>query len=151
MEPITIQEFADRLAEIMDAVSKEFSQQQTNELHKGKINVPQFLILNYLLENKESKMKELSRVINLTGAATTGIVDRLVSSNYVVRSFDPNDRRVIKVRLTAKGKGLICRVYEERKKVIMRLFQKVSESDRGEYLRILTQINDTLNKESNLS
>ena len=150
MGPITIQEFTDRLTKIMDAMSKEFSQQQTNELHKGKINVPQFLILNHLLQKKESNMKELSRVINLTGAATTGIVDRLVSSNYVVRSFDPHDRRVIKIRLTAKGKALIGRVYEERKKVIMRLFQNVSESDRDEYLRILTQIKDALNKEINL-
>ena len=150
MEPITIQEFADSLTEIMGVVIREFTKQQTNELHKGKINVPQFLILNHLLQNKESKMKELSRVINLTGAATTGIVDRLVSSNYVARSFDLNDRRVIKVRLTAKGKELISRVYEERKKVIVRLFEKISESDRGEYLRILTQIKDALNKENNL-
>ena len=151
MYPITIQEFADRLAGIMGAVIKEFTKQQTNELHKGKINVPQFLILNHLLAIQESNMKELSRVINLTGAATTGIVDRLVRSNCVARSFDPGDRRVIKIRLTAKGKALICQVYQERKKVIMRLFQKVSESDRREYLRILTQIKDALNKENNLS
>jgi MarR family 2-MHQ and catechol resistance regulon transcriptional repressor len=150
MESITIQEFADRLTEIMDAVSKEFSKQQTNELHKGKINVPQFLIMHHLLHNIESNMKELSKVINLTCAATTGIVDKLVISNYVVRSFEPCDRRIIKIRLTQKGKALISQVYEERKKLIMRLFQKVSDSDRLEYLRILTQIRETLNTETNL-
>ena len=151
MHAITIQEFADRLTEIMSVVIREFTKQQTNELHKGKVNVPQFLILNHLLQNKESNMKELSRVINLTGAATTGVVDKLVSSNYVVRSFDPNDRRVIKIRLTAKGRKLIFRVYDERKKVIMSLFQKVSEPDRREYLRILNQIKVALNREHNLS
>jgi len=150
MTPVSIEEFADRLTGIMSIVIREFTQQRTNELHKGKINVPQFLILNHLLQSKESNMKELSGVINLTGAATTGIVDKLVSAKYVMRSFDPGDRRVIKIRLTAKGKALIYRVYEERKKVIMRLFQKVSESDRGEYLPILTQIRDALNKENNL-
>jgi len=150
MQTISIREFADRLTDIMSVVIREFTKQQTNELHKGKINVPQFLILNYLLRKKEASMKELTALINLTGAATTGIVDRLVSSRYVARCFDSGDRRVIKVRLTAKGKGLILKVYEERKKVIMRLFQRVSESDRSEYLRILTRIKDALNKENQL-
>ena len=149
MQAITLQEFADRLTEIMSIIIKEFAKQQTNELHKGKINVPQFLILNHLLQNKESKMKELSQIINLTQAATTGIVDRLVNSKYVVRHFDPHDRRVIKVRLTAKGEELICKVFEERKKIIVRLFEKVSDADRTEYLRILTQIKDALNKAKN--
>jgi DNA-binding MarR family transcriptional regulator len=148
MPAITIEKFADRLTEIMGTVIREFTKQQTNELHKGNINVPQFLILNHLLQKKESNMKELTGLINLTGAATTGIVDRLVSSDYVARCFDSRDRRVIKVRLTAKGKALILRVYAERKKIIMHLFQKVSERDRQEYLRILTQIKDALNKEN---
>ena len=90
---ITIQEFADRLTEIMSTVISEFTKQQTNELHKGKINVPQFLILNHLLRKNESNMKELTKLINLTGAATTKIVDKLVSAKYVERCFDPRDRR----------------------------------------------------------
>ena len=146
MLTITVSDFADRVTEIMGAVIREFTRQQTNELHKGKINVPQFLILSHLLQKNESNMKELTCLINLTGAATTGIVDRLVSAHYVTRCFDSHDRRVIKVRLTARGKALVLKVYEERKKVIVHLFRNISGQDRAEYLRILTQIKDALNK-----
>ncbi len=150
MDHLTIGEFADRLSGVMSVVIREFAKRQTNELNKGKINVPQFLILNHLLHNNESNMKELSKVINLTCAAATGIVDRLVISNYVRRNFNPDDRRVIKIKITPKGKALINRIDEQRKQAVISLFQRVSEPDRKEYLRILTQIRDALKKEGQL-
>ena len=42
-------------------------------------------------------------------SAVTGVVDRLEVKGHVARSRDPEDRRVVKVRLTADGKELVKR------------------------------------------
>ena len=42
-------------------------------------------------------------------SAVTGVVDRLEVKGYVARNRDPENRRVVKVHLTADGKELVKR------------------------------------------
>jgi DNA-binding MarR family transcriptional regulator len=50
-------------------------------------------------------MSEISRFLLISNGNVTGIVDRLVSDGYVVRSQRDGDRRTSFVRLTAKGRA----------------------------------------------
>lgn len=49
-------------------------------------------------------MSDLSRELQLPPSSVTGIVDRLVTLGKVQRESDPEDRRVVRVALTAKGR-----------------------------------------------
>jgi len=144
MSGLTLNEFADKLHEVMPVVTKEFARRQVDELYHGKITIPQFLILEFLLLKSESKMSDLAAFMHVTTAAITGIVDRLVKSGYLVRAYDSDDRRIIKVKLTAKGMNLIKKVTQQRRQMVLKIFGKISEPDRQEYLRILIQIKDIL-------
>ena len=139
-------EFADKINEIMPLIMKEFARRQVIEFYKGKITLPQFLILEFLNKQGELKMTDMAHFMKVTTAATTGIVDRLVRYGYVTRIFDPNDRRIIKIKLTPKGADLIKKVNQQRRQMIIRIFGRLSEADRQDYLRILTQIKDILTK-----
>jgi len=141
---LTLQEFADRLGEVMPVVIKEFSRRQTRELFKGKITLPQILIMEFLKKKGVSKMKDLAAFLGVSTAAVTGIVERLVRYAYAERQFDPADRRVIKIRLTARGQGLIRKIEEQRRRMVIDIFSKISEADRQDYLRILMQVRDVL-------
>lgn len=136
---ISISEFADRLEETMAAMAKGFSRHGTNELFKGKITLPQFLAMDYLHRNGESRMTDLARSMSITTAGMTGIVDRLVRYGYVARGLDPKDRRVIKTKLTQKGAAIVERIKEQRRKMITHVFGKISEKDRSVYLRIVNK------------
>ncbi|MBU1090476.1 MAG: MarR family transcriptional regulator, partial [Candidatus Omnitrophica bacterium] len=103
MGRLTILEFANELNEILPTIIKGFSNRQVNELYKGKITLPQFLILQLLHKEGELKMSRLAHFVNVTTAAMTGLVERMVRDKYVVRVNDPKDRRVIRVKLTVKG------------------------------------------------
>lgn len=149
MSGVSLAEFAQRINEIMPVIIKEFVRRQSNQLFKGQITLPQFLILGFLYREQESKMTALAHFMRVSTAAMTGIVDRLVRVGYVVRISDPFDRRITKIKLTAKGSQLLNRVNEQRKQTIIKIFGKISENDRRDYLRILTQIKDILNKEDN--
>lgn len=145
---ISLYEFADELNKIMPTIIKEFARRHANELYKGKITLPQFFILNYLHENGESKMTDLAHFVKVTSAAMTGVIDRLVKYKYVLRVSDPKDRRIIKIRLTAKGEELIKKINQQRRSMVINIFGKISVAERDEYLKILTRIRDILTKET---
>ena len=92
-------------------------------------------------------MTDLARFMGVSTAAMTGIVDRLVRDGYAVRTFYPHDRRIIKVKLTTRGGELLRKVNQQRRQMLIKIFGRISETDRREYLRILMQIKDILTKE----
>jgi len=144
MPDLSITEFVDKVCEIMPIMMKEFFKHQAEGLHKMKITLPQFVVLDILKRQGESKMSSLAHFINVTTAAMTGIVDRLVRGGYIKRTNDPEDRRVIRVFLTAKGDKLVEEVIRERKKLIGKIFGMISQKEREEYLEILKHIRDRL-------
>lgn len=141
---VSISEFADRIAEVMPVIAKEFTRHQSHELFKGVVTLPQFLVLNFLDNSGESKMKDLAKFMDVTTAAMTGIVERLVKYGYVERVFDPEDRRIIKIKPTPKGSGLVKKFKEQKRQMVINIFGKLSEKDREDYLRIIMQIRDVL-------
>ncbi len=147
MSGLSIAEFADRISQIMPLIMKDFARRQLKGLYKDKVTLPQFLILEFLHQQGQSGMSFLARFMNVTTAAMTGIADRLVRDGYVRRVFDPKDRRIIKIELTGRGNELVKNIHAERRKAVMRIFGKISEADRRNYLRILTQIKEILSKE----
>lgn len=49
-------------------------------------------------------MSETAAILGITTGTLTVAIDRLVRKNYVDRYRDQNDRRVVRIRLTRKGK-----------------------------------------------
>ncbi len=147
MPGIGLSEFCDRLNDIMPVMFREYIKHRVNECHKIKITLPQFIVLNMLNMHGELRMTDLASFMNVTTAAMTGIVDRLVREGYVARVSDPEDRRIIKVKLTAKGASVVKSVKEEEKKVTMKMFGIISQKEREEYLKILTHIRDHIIEE----
>ena len=147
MQQLSLPEFADKINATMPVIAREFIRRQTNELYKGKITLPQCLILEFLHSEKDSTMTHLARLMRVSTAAMTGIVDRLVREGYIVRTYDAGDRRIIKVKLTVKGQDVVRKINEQKRQMVIKTFGKISERDRQEYLRILIRIKDILSKE----
>lgn len=147
MSQLSLPEFADKINEIFPVVIKHFLKKQTNELCKGKITLPQFVILDILYRQSAAKMTDLAHFIGISTAATTGIVDRLVKSGYVVRAHEPDDRRIIKIKPTAKGSLLVRNITQQKRQMIIDMFGKLSQQERQDYLRIIMRLRDALTAE----
>jgi len=146
MSKIALFEFADRMNQLMPVVIQEFARRQANELYKGKITLPQFLILDFLDKKSEAKMSDMARFMQVTTAAMTGIIQRLVKYGYTLRVFQARDRRIINIKLTVKGKELVKKVTQQRRQMIIDIFGQISQGERQEYLKILTHIHEILNQ-----
>ena len=145
---ISLSEFADKLNQIMPVIMKEIIRRDSNELYKGKITLPQLLTLGFLNEKGESRMTDLARFMKVSTAAMTGVAERLVRDAYVLRVYNPQDRRIIKIKLKPKGAELVKKINQQKRQMAINIFGKISESEREEYLRILTRIQDILTKEN---
>ena len=149
MSTISLTDFADKLSEILPLIIREFLRRQVQEICKGTVTLQQFIVMEFLKDHPDSKMCELATYMETSMATMTGIVDRLVRQKYVERHFDPSDRRTIKCALTSKGNNLLKEILKRRRDMIISIFGKLSQDDRQDYLRILTQVKDILAKGKN--
>jgi len=68
---------------------------------------PHLEALRIISEGGSLSVGELSRKVGLSPAATTKLVDWLEGKGYASRSRDIEDRRVVKIHVTASGKDLV--------------------------------------------
>jgi len=144
LKRMSLSDFADRINQIMPVMFREFARRQASELFKGKVTIPQFLILDSLYRDGESKMSSLAGLMKVSTAAMTGIIERLVRDGYVMRVYDHRDRRIVKVSLTRKGGEFVKKVNEHRRSMVISIFSRISDADRKDYLRIISHIKEIL-------
>jgi DNA-binding MarR family transcriptional regulator len=134
--------FADKVNNIMSEIMRGFAKEQTKEFYELKITIPQMAIICLLDRSGELKMTDLAKFMNVSTAAVTGLADRLVRDGYAARVSDPKDRRVVKIKLTQKGRKVADTLNNHRREMTIKVVSKISKADRAHYLRILEQIRD---------
>ena len=137
---MNIKEFASKVIALSPQIIRGFKQYENNYLTRGEITLPQFMALGYLERNGRSKMNDLARHFRTSPSATTGLMDRLILQGLVARQDDLHDRRIVWIRLTAKGRGIIKSINEQKTKTLINIFGKISPEDRARYLNILEQV-----------
>lgn len=100
------------ISEIVQSLRRIFKsiQDYSHEVSdKFGITGPQLWTLKTVSANGSLSLGELSKRMYLHPSTITGVVDRLEKKGYVSRDRGQEDRRVIKVQLTPKGKKLVKR------------------------------------------
>lgn len=69
-------------------------------------------LLQALVQNGSLTMSELAKRLRVRVPTASKIVDRLAALDLVERLPEPDDGRVVRVRLTKKGKSLAARIGE---------------------------------------
>ncbi|MDQ5978834.1 MAG: MarR family transcriptional regulator [Verrucomicrobiota bacterium] len=83
---------------------------------------------------------ELADAAGVTRATMTGLIDTLERDGFVKREPDPDDRRMMSVRLTAKGDRFLNDFLPGHFKVITEVLSPLSENERKSLVRILTKV-----------
>ena len=74
------------------------------------MSTPQFKALLLIYEEEGVRMRELARRLGGSFSNATVLVDRLVERSLVERMAEPQDRRVVLVRVTEEGQRLVERL-----------------------------------------
>ena len=93
-------------------------------------------------------MSELSANLNVPLSTATRIVDWLVRGDLVERLADSNDRRVVRVQMTASGRAMYDAGLAYNKKRVMRLLKGFSPEEQAQLLALMSKLFDSLMSEN---
>lgn len=111
------------------------------------LSMPQFSILMQLHHRGPCGMSGISEGYDITPAATSQLVDKLVQGGLIQRVEDPSDRRAKLLSLTDKGRNLIQKGIDERYRWLDELSSKLTEDELvkiSEALDIMTRVGQKL-------
>lgn len=104
------------------------------------MNYTQFKLLFTLHTSGSLKVSELADILGLTPGAITGIADKLVAEDLISRERANDDRRVVYIELTTKGKEVVDDILESQKETFSSFFNVLPEEDIQHLRRIFTQL-----------
>ena len=95
-------------------------------------------------QSRPLTMGDLSRILGVPFSTATRTVDWLVNNSYVQRLPDPEDRRVVRVELTAAGNELYGAMNDLLLEKAEQLLHDFSLEERKEFGRLLGKLVDKL-------
>ena len=96
--------------------------------------------LRYIQEQGTPSMREVAEYLKIAPPSATALIDAFVKDGLLDRSADTNDRRVVRLQLSASGRKSIDRMMQQRAKAFSRIIAPLSTQDCVELTRILTII-----------
>ncbi len=128
-------------------VEKLMTQRMLDENFEQQVTPSQLVALRYLSLNESSLMSDVAEGLGISFPAATKTIDRLVRKGLASRSEDLHDRRVVRIRLTDHGKGLVSNIYQERARRFSAVLERLDPMaldalHRGMEVFITAAIND---------
>lgn len=94
---------------------------------KTNLNPGSLYILGMLSKHEILSMSEIGCKLSMPKPHVTGQVDKLIAEEMVERLFDPNDRRIVNIRMTDKGKEDFKAIKQEVSQDMRERIEKLDE------------------------
>ena len=119
--------------------------------HKKKLNQKQmphscYHVLKVLMKRGELPMSEIGRTVYISKSNMTSLIDKLVENGLAERLPDKNDRRVINIAITEKGKDLLENWRKHSNNEIKMNLSTLSDEDLEKFYESFENIKDILSK-----
>ncbi|GHI01112.1 MarR family winged helix-turn-helix transcriptional regulator [Neobacillus kokaensis] len=102
-------------------------------------------ILFLLERNGPKRMSEAAELLHLTPGAVTTASDKLIENGYIARIRDEQDRRVVYLEMTNKGREAITELQEEGRMAMKKVFSHLSDRDLEFFMETFEQAIQNIN------
>jgi DNA-binding MarR family transcriptional regulator len=117
------------------------SRRITKELaRRADLTGPQLAVVKLLEQIGDLSLSELSERIRAQNSTVTGIIDRMEREGLVTRERSREDRRVVYIKLTPKGRKLAEEIPVEPMVVFKGALESLTAQEVKDLMRILTKI-----------
>ncbi|MGD0353884.1 MAG: MarR family transcriptional regulator [Dehalococcoidia bacterium] len=93
------------------------------------LTIAQLKCLFFISNHGSTNSSKLAEALRVTPTNITGIVDRLVKQGLVSRSVDAQDRRMLVLKATIKGEGLVANLRERKRSRFSKALAYISTDD----------------------
>lgn len=129
-----------RIARALDINSRKLAAE------KGVTSV-QLLCLNTLATEEADTATALARLVHLSPSTVVGILDRLQANELLERRRDTQDRRVVRVALTRKGRALVGKTQHPIQNLLERRRNNLSRTEANRIADTLDRLVEILGAE----
>ena len=125
-----------------------FSNKRLQEiLEKLDLTSPQLYVMATIGYAGQLPFNEIGAKMMVTVSNLTGIVDRLEEKGLVARERDTGDRRIVHVKLTAKGQKMYKTSIPTFEKILSQLFEPLDKREQKELGSLLKKLSTSRNNQ----
>jgi len=123
-ETVSIDKIIENLIYLHPLLSKSLTRSMRA---KTSLNPGSLYILGILSRHEILSMSEIGCKLSMPKPHVTAQVDKLIAEEMVERLFDPNDRRIVNIKLTEKGKDDFKTIKQDISKDMREQIEKLDE------------------------
>ena len=143
---VSTSQFIQTIRQFLDFAMHHSMRERVHFAKATGLSMPQFGILMQLHYRGDCAVGDISERFDITNAAASQLVDKLVQSGLIQREEDPKDRRAKLLNLTDKGKELIQKGIEERYRWVDQLAEKLTAEERAKVNEAITILTEAAKK-----
>ncbi len=139
VNPELFDRYLDKLDEMMPYVVRRLHQELAQSLEEG-ITGNQFFVMKMINDRGQMTVSEVAEEFNVSLSAVTSLVDRLHKTGMVERRRSEDDRRVVWLELTERGRNIVGACLESRRRILRRYLDKLDEKE----LEFMIEVNEKI-------
>ena len=105
-------------------------------------SMPQFFLLMQVYRHEHCGISDLSDHLEITNAATSQLVDKLVQAGLLVRVENPSDRRAKQISLSPAGDAFVEKAIAERSRWVDDLIASLNAEEHQKVAEALEILNE---------
>lgn len=94
----------------------------------------------YRLDDNWTAIGELAGLLMASGGNITGLMDRMIKENLLIRRPSPDDRRSYQIKMTAEGRKLFQKMNRDHERWISELLTDIPNTDQDNLIDLLVRV-----------
>lgn len=136
MKDEMVRKNARRILDCSERIHRQLFSQVLGELNKVKVSVGQYNLLSFLDEEDICTMTRAARCLYVTTSAVTAMADGLVKKRMIRRRRSQQDRRIVEIAITDKGRKIVAKIKGEVEDFYIPILKSLGKKDSQELVRL---------------
>ena len=98
-----------------------------------------FSLVTYLGKTGPQIMSDIAEYLNIPMSTATSVVDKLVEKDYLERFYSPEDRRIIRVKLSKNGQAIFDLLKEKLHHFGRVILSNFSQEKQEQFIKLLDE------------
>jgi DNA-binding MarR family transcriptional regulator len=133
-----------RFGELLSQVARAITRRQASDVCCGDLTLEQFQTLRAVSAVKQPSLGSLSASLRLNPSTMSRNVALLERNGYLLRARSAEDGRVVRVRLTPKGKRALESLRCDERDVFNHAYQRLPTAERTKVVQVLETLRNCL-------
>lgn len=112
----------------------------------GSMNWLQMNALSLISEHEGVTMKEVAAFMKVSAPSATSFVNRLVKMQWVERTDDVTNRKLVRLKVTQAGKQILTEKIAQKKQMMRGIVSLLSDEDQTDMIRVFRNLLTSLSR-----